>query len=89
MSYYLEPNSHVSVILQLSNNAAKKELEHDAGVDTSDLDGRKNLAARVKRANLVIKNNFDNRKIASNKTKCLEVKTKQKKKKKKRKKNYK
>ena len=67
----------------MSNNAAKKELEHDAGVDTSDLDGRKNLAARVKRANLVIKNNFHNRKIASNKTKCLEVNTKKTKKKKK------
>ena len=69
----------------MSNNAAKKELEHDAGVDTSDLDGRKNLAARVKRANLVIKNNFDNRKIASNKTKCLEVQKKKRKKKKRKK----
>ena len=69
----------------MSNNVAKKELEHAAGVDTSDLDGRKTLAARVKRANLVIKNNFDNRKIASNKTKFLEVQKKTKKKKTKRK----
>ena len=69
----------------MSNNVAKKELEHAAGVDTSDLDGRKTLAARVKRANLVIKNNFDNRKIASNKTKFLEVQKKTTKKKTKRK----
>ena len=67
----------------MSNNVAKKELEHAAGVDTSDLDGRKTLAARVKRANLVIRNNFDNRKIASNKTKFLEVQKKKKKKKRK------
>ena len=75
----------------MSNNVAKKELEHAAGVDTSDLDGRKTLAARVKRANLVIKNNFDNRKIASNKTKFLEVqkKTNKKKKQKEKKKKYK
>ena len=75
----------------MSNNVAKKELEHAAGVDTSDLDGRKTLAARGKRANLVIKNNFDNRKIASNKTKFLEVqkKTNKKKKQKEKKKKYK
>ena len=41
MSYYPEPESHirdkVKVILDLSNYATKKELEHAAGIDTSDL----------------------------------------------------
>ena len=41
MSYYPEPDSHigdkVKVVLDLSNDATKKELCHAAGVDTSDL----------------------------------------------------
>ena len=41
MSYYPEPDSHirykVKVVLDLSNYATKKKLDHAAGVDTSDL----------------------------------------------------
>ena len=41
MNYYPEPDSHikdkVKVALDFSNYAAVKELEHAAGVDTSDL----------------------------------------------------
>ena len=49
MSYYLEPDSHirnkVKVILGMSNYTAKKELEHDTGVDRSDLAAKKDFAA--------------------------------------------
>ena len=38
MSYYPEPDSHirdkVKVVLDLSNYATKKELQHPTGVDT-------------------------------------------------------
>ena len=41
MSNYLEPDSHirykVKVVLDLTNYATKKELEHATGIDTSDL----------------------------------------------------
>ena len=41
MSYYPEPDIHirnkVRVLLKLSNYAAKKDLDHARGVDTSDL----------------------------------------------------
>ena len=41
MSYHPEPDSHirekVKVVLDLSNYATEKELDHAAGVDTSDL----------------------------------------------------
>ena len=41
MSYYPEPDSHirdkVKIVLDLSNYATKKELDHAAGVDTFDL----------------------------------------------------
>ena len=41
MSYYPEPDSHirdkVKVVLDLSNYATEKELDHAEGVDTSDL----------------------------------------------------
>ena len=41
MSYYPEPDSHirskVKALLDLSNYATVKELEHAAGIDTSDL----------------------------------------------------
>ena len=41
MSYYPEPDSHirnkVKVVLDLSSYATKNELDHAAGVDTSDL----------------------------------------------------
>ena len=41
MSYYPEPDSHVGdkvkVVLELSNYATKKELQHATGIDTSDL----------------------------------------------------
>ena len=47
MSYYPEPESHirgkVKVLLDLSNYAAKKELNHNTGVDTSDLAAKKIL----------------------------------------------
>ena len=41
MRYYLERDSHirdkVKIVLDVSNYATKKELDHDTGVDTSDL----------------------------------------------------
>ena len=47
MSYYSEPCSHsrdkVKVVLDLSNYATKKELEHAVGVDTSHLAAEKVL----------------------------------------------
>ena len=49
MSYYPEPDSHirdkVKVVLDLSNYATKKELEHATGVDISDLPAKKDLIA--------------------------------------------
>ena len=46
MKYYTEPDSNirdnVRVVLDLSNNSTKKELEHATSVDTSDL-AAKNL----------------------------------------------
>ena len=45
MSYYPEPGSHirykVKVVLDLSNFATKIELDHAAGVGTSDLAAKK------------------------------------------------
>ena len=47
MSYYSEPDSHirskVEAVLGLSSYATKKELEHTAGIDTSDLAGKKDF----------------------------------------------
>ena len=47
MSYYLETESHirdkVKVVLDLSNYATKKELEHATGIDTSDLAAKKDF----------------------------------------------
>ena len=47
MSYHPEPNSQirdkVKVVLDLSNCAIKKELDHATGVDTSDLAAKKIL----------------------------------------------
>ena len=47
MSYYPEPDSHirvhVKVVLDLSNYATKKELEHAARIDASDLAAKKIL----------------------------------------------
>ena len=44
MSYYPEPGSHirdkVKVVLDLSNDATKKELDDATGVDTSELAAR-------------------------------------------------
>ena len=41
MSYYAEPDIYIinkiKLELDLSNYATKKELEHETGVDTSDL----------------------------------------------------
>ena len=46
MSYYPEPDNHkVKVILDLPNYATKKELEHAAGIDTSDLAATKDFVA--------------------------------------------
>ena len=46
MSYYPEPDNHkVKVILDLPNYATKKELEHTAGIDTSDLAATKDFVA--------------------------------------------
>ena len=47
MSYYPEPDSHIrdkmKVVLDLTNYATKKELNHGTGVDTSDLAPKKIL----------------------------------------------
>ena len=47
MSDYPEPDSHirdkVKVVLDLSNYATKKELDHAIGVDTSHLGARKDF----------------------------------------------
>ena len=47
MSYYSQPGSHirvkVKVVLYLSNYTTKKELEHAAGIDISDLTAKKNI----------------------------------------------
>ena len=49
MSYYPEPDSYirvkVKVVLDLSNYATKKELEHATGIGTSDLAAQKNFIA--------------------------------------------
>ena len=49
MSYFSEPNSHirdkVKVVLDFSNYAPKKELDHATGVDTSDLAAEKDFTA--------------------------------------------
>ena len=47
MSYYPKPDSHirdkVNLVLNLSNCAAKKELDHSTDADTSDLAAKKIL----------------------------------------------
>ena len=47
MSYYPEPDIHsrdkVKVLLELSNYATKKELDHAVGVDISDLSAKKDF----------------------------------------------
>ena len=49
MSYYPKPDSHirdkVKVVLDLSNYATKKELEHATGIDTFDLTAKKDFIA--------------------------------------------
>ena len=49
MTYYPEPDSYirdkVKVLLDLLNYASKEELEHVAGVDTSDLAAKKYFVA--------------------------------------------
>ena len=49
MSYYLEPDNHirdkVKVVLDLSNYAIKKELDHVTSIDTSDLAAKKDFVA--------------------------------------------
>ena len=59
MSYYPEPDSHVrdkvKVVLELSNYATKKELQHATGIDTSDLAAKKYfiaLKAEVKKIDI-------------------------------------
>ena len=49
MSYYSETNSHIrdKVVLDLSNYATKKELDHATGIDTSHL-AAKNLFIALK-----------------------------------------
>ena len=47
MSYYPEPDNHirnkVRVVLDLSNYATKKKLDHATDVDTSDLAAKKDI----------------------------------------------
>ena len=49
MSYYPEPDSYirekVKIVLDLSNYAFKKELEHATGIDPSDLAAKKDFIA--------------------------------------------
>ena len=49
MSYYPQPDSNirdkVKVVLDLSNHANKKELDHGTGVDKSDLAAKKDFIA--------------------------------------------
>ena len=49
MSYYPEPDSHirdkVKVVLELSNYATRKELDHATRVDTSDSAAKKDFIA--------------------------------------------
>ena len=49
MSYHPEPESHirdkVKVVLDLSNYASKKELDHATGIDTSGLAAKKDFIA--------------------------------------------
>ena len=49
MSYHLEPEScirdKVKVVLDLSNYASKKELDHATGIDTSGLAAKKDFIA--------------------------------------------
>ena len=48
MSYYPEPDSHIwdkIKVLDLSNYATKKELDHATGVDISDLAAKKDFIA--------------------------------------------
>ena len=51
MGYCPEPESHfkdkVKIILELSNYASKKELDHATGVDTSDLTARFFIALKA------------------------------------------
>ena len=61
MSYYPETDSHirdkVKVVLDLSNYATKKELEHATGIDTSDLAAKKILLLwKLKLTNLTLIN---------------------------------
>ena len=52
MSYYPEPDSHVrdnvKVVLDLSNYATKKELDHATGVATSDFTVKKKISLLLK-----------------------------------------
>ena len=59
MNYYAETDSHirhkVKVVLDFSNYATKKELEHATGIDTSDLSNKKDfipLKAEVDKLNI-------------------------------------
>ena len=49
MIYYSEPDSHirdkVQIMLDLTNNATEKELDHAKGVGTSDLASKKDFIA--------------------------------------------
>ena len=49
MSFYPEPYSHIrdkdEIVLDLSNYATNKELDHATGADTSDLAAQKDAIA--------------------------------------------
>ena len=53
MSYYPELDIHIrdkaKVVLDLSNCATKKELDHAAGVDTPDLAAKKIHCLEIRR----------------------------------------
>ena len=85
MSYYPEPESHirdkVKVVLDLSNYATKKKLDHATGVDGSDLPTKKDFIA-LKVDKLVydptslynLKTNVDDLDVGKYKTILVELK---------------
>ena len=85
MSYYQEPESHigdiVKVVLDLSNYATKKKLDHATGVDGSDLPTKKDFIA-LKADELVndptslynLKTNVDDLDVGKSKTILVELK---------------
>ena len=64
MSYYPEPDSHirykVKVVLDLSNYASKKELDHATCVDISDLAAKTDFITLKPKVGKLDSNKLDN-----------------------------